>query len=49
MGGRAIQQIAYSFQSVSQLNALDIELTTAAKGRFAMFFGDKEWDWQSHI
>ena len=34
---------------MSQLSALDIDIATAAKARFAMFFGDKEWDWHEHV
>lgn len=49
MGGRALQEIEYNYESVSQLNALDIDLSTAAKARFAMFFGDKEWNWHQHV
>lgn len=52
MGGRAAQQITYNFEAVSTLKALDIDISVAAKARFAMFFGDRETDWhkyQEHI
>ena len=48
MGGRALQEIAYTYQSVSKLNALDIDISTAARARFAMFFGDKSTDWNKY-
>ena len=49
MGGRTTQEIQYSYESVSQLNSLDTDISIAAKARYAMFFADSEWDWHKHI
>lgn len=48
MGGRALQEISYSYESVSTLNSLDIDILTTAKFRFAMFFGDTSVDWHKY-
>lgn len=48
MGGRAVQEIVYNFESMSQLNSLDIDIGVAAKARFGMFYGDKSTDWHQY-
>lgn len=48
MGGRATQEIRYSFQSSSKLSSLDIDITLAAKASFAKFFMDGSFDWHKH-
>ena len=48
MGGRALQEISYTSQSVSKLNSLDIDISTAARARFAQFFGDRSTDWEKY-
>jgi hypothetical protein len=40
MGGRAIQQTVYSFQSQSKMSSLKINVQLAAKASFASFYGD---------
>ena len=49
MGGRAVQEIAYDFESVSKLNSLNIDISLAAKASFAKFFADSSFDWNKHI
>ena len=44
MGGRAVQEISYSSQSVSKMNSLHIDTSVAAKARYAAFFGDTSVD-----
>jgi hypothetical protein len=48
MGGRAIQEISYDFQSVSKLSSIDIDISIAAKASFAKFFADASFDWHKH-
>ena len=48
MGGRAVQEISYSYESVSKMNSLDIDIQLAAKASFARFFGDKSFDWHRY-
>ena len=48
MGGRAIQQIEYSFESVSRLEELSIDINTAAKASYAKFYGDTSFDWKKY-
>ncbi len=48
MGGRAVQEISYDFESVSKLNSLDIDISIAAKASFAKFFADSSFDWHKH-
>lgn len=45
MGGRAVQEISYSYESVSKMSSLNIDIQTAAKASFARFFGDVSFDW----
>ena len=49
MGGRAVQEISYDFESVSKLNSLNIDLSLAAKASFAKFFADSSFDWNKHV
>jgi len=44
MGGRALQEISYSSQSVSKMSTLEIDTSVAAKARYASFFGDTSVD-----
>lgn len=48
MGGRATQEIAYEYQSVSKLSSIDIDISVAAKASFAKFFADSSFDWHKH-
>ena len=48
MGGRALQEISYSYESVSTLSSLNIDISTTAKFRFAMFFADTSVDWHKY-
>lgn len=49
MGGRAVQEISYEFESVSKLNSLNVDISLAAKASFAKFFSDSSFDWSKHI
>ena len=48
MGGRAVQEVSYSSESVSKLLTLDIDISTTAKFKFAKFFADTSVDWKKH-
>lgn len=48
MGGRAVQQIDYSYESVCKLKSLKIDISLAAKASFAGFFLDSSFDWQKY-
>jgi hypothetical protein len=48
MGGRAVQEITYDFESVSKLSSIDIDISIAAKASFAKFFADSSFDWHKH-
>lgn len=40
MGGRAVQEVIYSFEATATFSSLNVDLATASKARFGMFFGD---------
>lgn len=48
MGGRAVQEITYDFESVSKLNSINIDISIAAKASFAKYFADASFDWHKH-
>lgn len=48
MGGRATQQTSYTFESVSKMESLEIDINIAAKASFAKFFGDASFDWKKN-
>lgn len=48
MGGRAIQEISYDFESVSKMTSVDVDINLAAKASFAKFFADASFDWHKH-
>ena len=48
MGGRAVQEISYSYEAVSKLNSLNVDISVAAKASYAKFFGDASFDWKKH-
>jgi hypothetical protein len=48
MGGRAVQEISYEFESVSKLESINIDINIAAKASFAKFFADSSFDWHKH-
>jgi hypothetical protein len=48
MGGRAIQEISYDFQSVSKIASVNVDINIAAKASFAKFFADSSFDWHKH-
>ena len=48
MGGRATQQISYTFQSVSKMESLNVDINIAAKASFAKFFADPSFDWNKY-
>ena len=47
-GGRATQQTSYSYEAVSTLRSLGVDLHTAAKARYAFFYGDASYDWKKY-
>jgi len=48
MGGRAIQEIGYTFESIQKLASLDIDIKTAAKAHFAKFYADSSFEWSKY-
>lgn len=48
MGGRAVQEIQYSWKSVSQMESLTIDINIAAKASFAKFYADASFDYQKY-
>jgi hypothetical protein len=48
MGGRAIQETIYSYESVSKMESLDIDINIAAKASFAKFFVDTSFDFKKY-
>lgn len=48
MGGRAVQEIEFSRESASTLEALDIDLEVAAKATYANFIGDASFNLEKY-
>ena len=48
MGGRATQQISYTYQSISKMESLNVDTNIAAKASFAKFFADTSFDWNKY-
>lgn len=48
MGGRAVQEIQYSWKSVSEMESLTIDINIAAKASFAKFYADSSFDYQKY-
>ncbi len=48
MGGRATQETSYTFNSVSKMESLDIDINIAAKASFAKFLVDTSFDWNKY-
>lgn len=48
MGGRAVQEILYSHQSVSEMESLGMDTNIAAKASFAKFFLDSSFDYHKY-
>ena len=48
MGGRATQETSYTYDSVSKMESLDIDINMAAKASFAKFFVDSSFDWNKY-
>jgi hypothetical protein len=49
MGGRAVQEISYDYESVSKLKSLNIDINIAARASFAKFFSaDSSFDWHKY-
>lgn len=48
MGGRATQETSYTYESVSKMESLDIDINIAAKASFAKFFVDASFDWNKY-
>ena len=48
MGGRATQETTYSYEAVTKMNSLNIDLNLAAKAKYAGFYGDASFDWKKH-
>ena len=48
VGGRAIQEIQYSAQSVSEMETMKIDLDLTAKASFAFFHGDTSFDFHKY-
>ena len=49
MGGRATQEMGYNFEAASQMSALNIDISLAAKAHFAMHYADASYDWKKSI
>lgn len=48
LGGRAIQQIQYTYKSASEMESLDIDINLAAKASFAKFYADSSFDYHKY-
>ena len=48
MGGRATQEISYNSEAISQMSAIGIDISIAAKAKFANFYMDTSFDWSKH-
>jgi hypothetical protein len=48
MGGRATQETSYTYESVSKMESLEIDINIAAKAAFAKFFADASFDWNKY-
>ncbi len=48
MGGRAIQEIQYSYKSSSDMESLNIDVSIAAKATFAKYYADASFDYQKY-
>jgi len=48
MGGRATQEIDYSYESISKMESLNIDVDVAAKASFAKFYADGSYNWSKH-
>lgn len=48
LGGRAIQEIEYSYKSASDMESLDIDINIAAKASFAKFYADASFDYHKY-
>jgi hypothetical protein len=48
MGGRATQETSYTYDSVSKMESLDIDINIAAKASFAKFLVDASFDWNKY-
>lgn len=48
MGGRAIQEIQYTYKSASEMESLKIDVNIAAKASFAKFYADSSFDYQRY-
>ena len=48
MGGRATQEISYSYESVSKLSSVGVDIDIAAKASYASFFADASFDWHKY-
>jgi hypothetical protein len=48
LGGRAMQETSYTFESIQKMNALSVDINVAAKAKFAKFFVDTSYDWKKH-
>jgi hypothetical protein len=48
MGGRATQETSYTFNSISKMESLEIDINIAAKASFAKFLVDTSFDWNKY-
>lgn len=48
MGGRAIQEIQYTFKSTSDMESLEIDVNMAAKATFAKYYADTSFDYHKY-
>lgn len=48
MGGRAMQEMVFTFESMSTLESLEVDVNNAARARFAKIYGDKSFDWKKY-
>lgn len=48
MGGRAIQEIQYTFKSTSDMESLEIDVNMAAKATFAKYYADASFDYHKY-
>jgi hypothetical protein len=48
LGGRALQETSFTYEAMEKMNALTVDISIAAKARFAKFFMDASYDWKKH-
>ena len=48
MGGRATEEIIYTYESASKMESLQIDVELTAKASFAKFYADSSFDFHKY-